>query len=56
MLPPRQRAKLAWGDKDREHAMSSKHNNAVASVIGIDIGKNSFHIIGPDQHGAIVLR
>src|SRR5215467_5430508 len=36
--------------------MSSKHNGAIASVIGIDIGKNSFHIIGQDQHGAIVLR
>jgi len=46
----------AWGSKDKEHAMSSKHNGAIASVIGIDIGKNSFHIIGQDQHGAIVLR
>jgi len=36
--------------------MSSKHNNAVASVIGIDIGKNSFHIVGQDRRGAIVLR
>jgi transposase len=36
--------------------MSSKHNNAVASVIGIDIGKNSFHIVGQDQGGTIVLR
>jgi len=26
------------------------------TVIGIDIGKNSFHIIGLDGHGAIVLR
>ncbi len=25
-------------------------------VIGIDIGKNSFHIIGLDDRGAIVLR
>ena len=36
--------------------MSSKHDGATASVIGIDIGKNSFHTIGQDQHGAIVLR
>jgi transposase len=36
--------------------MSSKHNNAAASVIGIDIGKNSFHIVGQDRRGAIVLR
>ena len=26
------------------------------AVVGIDIGKNSFHIVGLDQRGAIVLR
>src|SRR5262250_547880 len=26
------------------------------AVIGIDIGKNSFHVVGHDQRGAIVLR
>src|SRR5499426_3113526 len=46
---------LAGGTKDREHAMSQELNSAVA-VIGIDIGKNSFHIVGHDQRGAIVLR
>ena len=30
--------------------------NAAAAVVGIDIGKNSFHIVGLDQRGAIVLR
>jgi hypothetical protein len=35
--------------------MSQKLNSAIA-VIGIDIGKNSFHIVGNDQRGAIVLR
>jgi transposase len=35
--------------------MSSKVNSAVA-VIGIDIGKNSFHVIGQDKRGAIMLR
>jgi hypothetical protein len=25
-------------------------------VIGIDIGKNSFHVVGLDDRGAIVLR
>jgi len=35
--------------------MSQKLNSAVA-VTGIDIGKNSFHIVGHDQRGAIVLR
>ena len=35
--------------------MSRNLNSAVA-VIGIDIGKNSFHIVGLDERGAIVLR
>jgi transposase len=35
--------------------MSEKLNTAVA-VIGIDIGKNSFHVVAHDQRGAIVLR
>jgi hypothetical protein len=30
--------------------------NAAIAVVGIDIGKNSFHIVGHDQRGAIVLR
>ena len=30
--------------------------NAAVSVVGIDIGKNSFHIVGHDKRGAIVLR
>jgi len=34
--------------------MSQKHNTAIA-VIGIDIGKSSFHVVGQDQHSAIVL-
>ena len=35
--------------------MSQTHNTAMA-VIGIDIGKNSFHVVGQDARGAIVLR
>src|SRR5438477_3886488 len=35
--------------------MSQTPNTAIA-VIGIDIGKNSFHLVGHDQRGAIVLR
>src|SRR6201981_3556688 len=35
--------------------MSQSLNSAVA-VIGIDIGKNSFHVVGLDDRGAIVLR
>ena len=35
--------------------MSQKPHAAIA-VVGIDIGKNSFHVVGLDQRGAIVLR
>ena len=32
------------------------HLNSGIAVIGIDIGKNSFHVVGQDRRGAIVLR
>ena len=35
--------------------MSQNLSRAI-SVIGIDIGKNSFHIVGLDERGAIALR
>jgi transposase len=35
--------------------MSQNLSSAVA-VIGIDIGKNSFHVVGLDARGAIGLR
>ena len=34
----------------------SQTQNATIAVVGIDIGKNSFHIVGHDERGAIVLR
>src|SRR5713226_1514372 len=43
------------GAKVKEHAMSQQLSTTIA-VIGVDIGKNSFHIVGLDQRGAIVLR
>src|SRR5580700_9316214 len=43
------------GRPDKEHTMPGTAQTAVA-VIGIDIGKNSFHIVGLDNRGAIVLR
>ena len=43
------------GTKDKEHAMSQTPNTAIAAI-GIDIGKNSFHVVGYDARGAIVLR
>jgi transposase len=55
VLLPRQQAKLLRGTKDKEHAMSQTANTAIA-VIGINIGKNSLHVVGHDARGAIVLR
>jgi hypothetical protein len=48
VLLPRQRVRLAKGAENKEHAMSQKLNIAIA-VIGIDIGKNSFHVVGLDD-------
>jgi transposase len=45
MLRPCQHEKLAGAAHKNEHAMSQKLNSAIA-VIGIDIGKNLFHIVG----------
>ena len=35
--------------------MAATAQSAIA-VIGIDVGKNSFHVVGLDGRGAIVLR
>ena len=35
--------------------MSQKLSSEIA-VIGIDLGKNSFHLVGQDRRGALVLR
>ena len=45
-------SKLASGAKWKEHAMAEKLNSVIA-VIGIDISKNSFHVVGLDERGAI---
>ncbi len=55
MLLPRPPRILATGAKDKEHPMSHKLNSTI-TVIGIDIGKNSFHVVGLDERGGIVLR
>src|ERR1700751_1597599 len=46
---------LAGGTEDKEHTMSQKLDTSPA-VIGIDIGKNSSHIVGQDRRGALILR
>src|SRR5213595_1187536 len=43
------------GAKDEEHAMPKTDPSAIA-VVGIDIGKYSFHVVGLDRRGTIVLR
>jgi transposase len=55
VLLPRQQARLARGAEDEEHAMSQKLDTTIAGI-GIDIGKNSFHVVGLDRRGAIMLR
>src|SRR5260221_869510 len=46
---------LGRGPIKRSTAMSNK-SDATVATIGIDIGKNSFHVVGLDGRGAIVLR
>jgi hypothetical protein len=48
---------ITWpgAPKTKEHAMSRPVATVIA-VLGIDIGKNSFHIVGLDERGTIVLR
>ena len=36
--------------------MDSKAKDSIVTTIGIDIGKNTFHLVGLDGRGAIVLR
>jgi hypothetical protein len=41
--------------KSKEHRISNKSIPTVATM-GIDIGRNSFHVVGFDQRGPILLR
>src|SRR6185312_15309382 len=46
-----------WGaPRIHGHAMPSKADSAVARTIGIDTGKNTLHMVGLNEKGAIVLR
>ena len=55
MLLPHQRLTLDRGCINRSTPMP-KTASVQMAVIGIDIGKNSFHVVGLDKRGAIVLR
>ena len=47
---------ISWAGAPRQGARQLRTLNAAIAVVGIDIGKNSFHIVGHDERGAIVLR
>jgi transposase len=36
--------------------MSQQSTSSTVAAVGIDIGKNTFHLVGLDECGAIVLR
>jgi len=36
--------------------LDSQNSNTSMTAVGIDIGQNSFHVVGLDQCGAAVLR
>jgi transposase len=45
------------GAKRKEHAMrTSQKTSETISTIGIDVGKNTFHLVALDKRGAIVLQ
>src|SRR6516164_1538359 len=47
---------LRRGSEDKGATPMSENLNSAIAVIGIDIGKNSFHLVGQDRRGSIVLR
>jgi hypothetical protein len=51
--PPVRDAGKGWESKEHSHVQQIKSERA---TMGIDIGKNSFHVVGLNQRGAIMLR
>jgi len=47
--------RLARGANDKKHAMAQTLNTEIA-IIGVDISKNSFHVVGRAHCGANWLR
>src|SRR5262252_4759368 len=55
--PASRSRKPAWGCENQEHPMPRVTSSSnIIATIGIDIGKNTFHVIGLDDKGAIILR
>jgi transposase len=55
VLLPHRRVMLEWASVGWSTATFNKSIATIATM-GIDIGKNSFHVVGLDRRGAIVLR
>jgi len=45
---------LGWGECQAEHRHCPTKSIATIVTMGIDTGKNFFHVVGLDQRGAIV--
>ena len=42
-------------EKERAMADIATHNDGIATI-GMDLGKRSFHLIGMDAHGKVIMR
>jgi hypothetical protein len=61
--PGRAQRLICWTEAGRrevrlkEHAMRTSRKTAgIITTIGIDLGKNTFHLVGFDRHGVIILQ
>ena len=46
----------SWQGAPKTRSTPCQRSSPAIAVVGIDIGKNSFHVVGLDERGAIVLR
>src|SRR5262249_43869947 len=53
--PPSRKAGSGYQNQEHSMARNTSRLEAIATI-GIDIGKNTFHVVGLDRNGAIVLR
>src|SRR5262249_19863722 len=53
---PSPRSKLPTGRAQNRSTAMPRSTSLSVATMGIDIGKNSFHVVGLDQRGAIVVR
>src|SRR5262245_50323928 len=48
---------VRWvGNRSKEYHPMTRQSTATVATLGIDIGKNVFHLIGLNERGAIILR